>query len=350
MHRFSPGKKCNSTTTIKDILKKWWDEVKGIDLKASQAYVAGLEHFAPMAAAEAKGFACSTKICSSSESDLLCVYDKLYGFLQNGWRSKRNLCRSSRLNINDNIYTKGDTADKICDTCNQNKLCTNSLCQYDYTLADERPERACKDDKLTNDLEAVVVNMHNYYRRLSATGWAEDKKDGYAPTAKQLKALEYDCAGLGAQSLAKAANCPEKAPDADAGASLNHFYVREYETPKAELFEKAIRKWAEEVKEVGVGKENTYTEGKGFDSYAHMLFQDATKVGCAVEICKNFGASVVICQYNASCGEGTLKSHSSDLFIDGNSFRVPQDDDPIYTVGKPCGGCTTCSKLGGLCA
>ncbi|RCN47170.1 hypothetical protein ANCCAN_06747 [Ancylostoma caninum] len=217
--QFGSGKNCNSTTTIKGILKKWWDEVKKVDLKASQLYVADLAHFGPMAAAEAKGFACSTKLCSGSKSDLLCVYDKV-------------------LTTNDDIYTAGASADKICEVCNQNKLCTDYLCQYTYTPAAEMPPRACDADKLTTDLENVAINMHNYYRRLSATGWAEDKIDGYAPTAKKLPALAYDCAGIGAKSYAKATNCPNTAPAADAGYSLNYYYVQEYETPKTVLFER----------------------------------------------------------------------------------------------------------------
>ncbi|KAL6729120.1 hypothetical protein Aduo_000204 [Ancylostoma duodenale] len=261
-----------------------------------------------MAAAEAKGFACSTKLCSGSKSELLCIYDYVL-----------------EINQNKIIYTAGALAADICDVCNQKNLCTDYLCQYTYTPAPELPARKCTDDELTNDLEAVAINMHNYYRRLSATGWAEDKIDGYAPTAKQLPALEYDCTGLGTKALAKVTGCPKNAPDADAGYSLNHYYVQEYKTPKAVLFERAITKWAEQVKQVGIGKANIYNQGKGYDNYANMVFEGSKKVGCAVEICQKSGASAVMCQYD------------------------DWDSHTIYTVGKPCSGCTTCSKLGGLC-
>ncbi|KIH55082.1 hypothetical protein ANCDUO_14766 [Ancylostoma duodenale] len=74
------------------------------------------------------------------------------------------------------------------------------------------------------------------------------------------------------------------------------------------LFIDAIKKWAEQVKQVGIGKANIYNQGKGYDNYANhamftriplqMVFEGSKKVGCAVEICQKSGASAVMCQYD----------------------------------------------------
>ncbi|EPB71052.1 hypothetical protein ANCCEY_09844 [Ancylostoma ceylanicum] len=42
---------------------------------------------------------------------------------------------------------------------------------------------------MTDEMEETAVNMHNYYRRLIATGWAEDPKSVYAPRASKMNYL-----------------------------------------------------------------------------------------------------------------------------------------------------------------
>ncbi|EPB72329.1 SCP-like protein [Ancylostoma ceylanicum] len=77
---FKNKKTCNAAVNTEELLKKWWDESKAIDLTASQSYDATAEQNAPkfshMAAATAKAFACSYSTCSGSDSKLLCVYEK----------------------------------------------------------------------------------------------------------------------------------------------------------------------------------------------------------------------------------------------------------------------------------
>ncbi|KIH44769.1 hypothetical protein ANCDUO_25203 [Ancylostoma duodenale] len=113
VEEFSTGKTCDLGSQTRSILTSWWDEVRKVDLAASQEYVAGLEHFAPMAAAEAIGFACTYDACSSSKSKLLCIYDKV-------------------LVLNDKIYDEGNSAADICATCAAQQKCTAWLCQEDY--------------------------------------------------------------------------------------------------------------------------------------------------------------------------------------------------------------------------
>ncbi|RCN47187.1 hypothetical protein ANCCAN_06764, partial [Ancylostoma caninum] len=112
------SKKCtNITQQTNTILKEWWDQVRAVDLDAEQKYVAGLEQFGPMAAGQAKGFACALKDCSNIETELSCVYEKLLTLGQT------------------NIYEKGAAETEVCTACNSqlNPDCVAFLCQQEYT-------------------------------------------------------------------------------------------------------------------------------------------------------------------------------------------------------------------------
>ncbi|KIH58822.1 SCP-like protein [Ancylostoma duodenale] len=188
---------------------------------------------------------------------------------------------------------------------------------------------------MTNDLQTIATDMHNYYRRLVATGWGEDK-DGYAPPAKSMLALKYVCKDQANNDIATETKklteaCPDTAPNPTGAHSLNHFYLKSLDYSREELLQMAIEEWANES--MKVGNDNMYHKGQGFDNYAHMMHDEASEVTCAVKICQNTGKSAAICQYN---GTG------------------PDEDETIYVVGKkPCSPCpapTSCEKLGGLCA
>ncbi|RCN45874.1 SCP-like protein [Ancylostoma caninum] len=156
---------------------------------------------------------------------------------------------------------------------------------------------------MTADLHTIAVRMHNYYRRLVATGWAKDKKIGYAPTAKNMLELKYvDCTPadtLAAETKTKVTGCPSTAPQASTGHSLNYYYVNRYDIPREQLLHEAITKWANQVAEIGVGKDNIFDPNGGVTNYANMVHDQVTKIACAVEVCTRSGNSAVACQYNA---------------------------------------------------
>ncbi|EYC42662.1 hypothetical protein Y032_0522g2890 [Ancylostoma ceylanicum] len=275
-----------------------------------------------MAAAKATAFACTYGTCTgSTELKLNCIYNKV-------------------LAQGDPIYVKADSLDKVCSNC-EPKLpvdpCINQLCQQEYTSPGDIPERACTaQDDMSNDLQTIATDMHNYYRRLVATGWGLDK-DGYAPPAKSMLALKYVCDDASNNNIATATKtlvdtCPDTPPPATAGHTLNHFYMNTLKDSREVFLQKAIENWANEAAKVGVGKDNIFHENAGFNNYGHMMQDGASEVTCAVKICQNSGKSVAICQYNAV---------------------GPDDEDPIYVVGKkPCSPCAngkSCEKLGGLC-
>ncbi|EPB77800.1 hypothetical protein ANCCEY_03068 [Ancylostoma ceylanicum] len=178
----------------------------------------------------------------------------------------------------DPIYVKADSLDKVCSNC-EPKLpvdpCINQLCQQEYTSPGDIPERACTaQDDMSNDLQTIATDMHNYYRRLVATGWGLDK-DGYAPPAKSMLALKYVCDDASNNNIATATKtlvdtCPDTPPPATAGHTLNHFYMNTLKDSREVFLQKAIENWANEAAKVGVGKDNIFHENAGFNNYGHV--------------------------------------------------------------------------------
>ncbi|RCN48583.1 SCP-like protein [Ancylostoma caninum] len=244
------------------------------------------------------------------------------------------LAQKLQLN-NDNIYTKADPATNTCKCQNNFKDCIAYLCQHDYKQVGDIPTRDCTaKDGMNWDLETIAVDMHNYYRRLVATGWAMEKKGGYAPTAKDMYSVKYaDCTGadtLAQDTKTKVTDCPSTAPTPDVGRSLNYYYVTRYDIPEEQLLQEvAIKKWASQVTEIGVGKENIFVQNGPVTNYANMVHDKVQNLACAIDICTKTGASAVACQYDTP----------------------PIDSDPIYQMGKPCKctGTRKCSPLQGLC-
>ncbi|KIH57283.1 SCP-like protein [Ancylostoma duodenale] len=277
------SKSCNDTVEAKKLLKAWWDEAKKQDLDADQKYRLKLNTLVLMEVGQTS------------------VYEV----------ANPNACE-----------------------CGQNVNCIAYLCQTASTPVEDIPERACTaEDGMNGDLEAIATNMHNYYRRLSATGWAKDAKDDYAPLAKAMPALKYDCT-TGADKIAQktkalVTDCPTSVTPNIAGHAAN-YYLSTHDKPREEVLQETIKSWAEQVSTVGVGKDNIFKDGAAYTQYANMLNDKAETFACAVATCAKNGKSAAACQYNVQ----------------------PTDDDPIYVVGKqPC-KCTaplTCSKLGGLC-
>ncbi|RCN32218.1 SCP-like protein, partial [Ancylostoma caninum] len=280
------SKPCNDTVETKKILKTWWDEAKKQDLDADQQYKAEIEHFGPMAHDKMTRFGCTYAPCAGSKSTLHCVYNQ-----------KMEVGTTA-------VY---EVANPDACECGQNIDCIVYLCQTASTPVEDIPARACSnDDGMNGDLEAIAINMHNYYRRLSATGWAKDAKGDYAPIAKAMPALKYDCT-TGADKIAQ--KTKELVTDCPASA---------------------IKSWAEQVSTVGVGKDNIFKDGAPYKEYANMLNDKAETFACAVATCAKNGKSAAACQYNVQ----------------------PVNDDPIYEIGKQpckCAAPLTCSKLGGLC-
>ncbi|KIH43686.1 hypothetical protein ANCDUO_26303, partial [Ancylostoma duodenale] len=86
--------------------------------------------------------------------------------------------------------------------------------------------------KFSDEFRLTALDMHNYYRRLVATGWAKTG-DKYAETATKMIKLEYDKA-LEDDAIKEASNC---ATSAKGGPyNENFWYTKNFKTPHVEGF------------------------------------------------------------------------------------------------------------------
>ncbi|RCN47204.1 SCP-like protein [Ancylostoma caninum] len=194
-----------------------------------------------------------------------------------------------------------------------------------------------KDDGMTYEMQMTAVNMANYYRRLLGTGWAKDK-GGYAPTAKMLYALGYECNTLGSGAKAKIDNCQAPPYTADQSRTLTYYKVDDVNIDPKTVIEQAFKTWADQAKKVDIQAiaESVFYEGDvatEASDWAKLTTAKNSFLGCSLKKCDAQGFTVFVCQYNG-------------LFTNG---------DPIYTVGKPCAGCAKAGRKcdnalgGGLC-
>ncbi|EPB71055.1 SCP-like protein [Ancylostoma ceylanicum] len=187
---------------------------------------------------------------------------------------------------------------------------------------------------MTYDMQITARNMANYYRNLVATGWAKSKK-GYAPTAKAMQALVYDCDNAGRDAQAQADDCAATSYASQIGLQLSFYKTGNYNLPKEEVLEQAMASWFGQLKNVDLDERATYDSNvqSNAPDFANLLNEGASKVGCSVKTCLREGFSVAVCEF-----DGTTPAVGSAL----------------YTVGRTCSNCVagkSCHKaLPGLCA
>ncbi|KIH62439.1 SCP-like protein [Ancylostoma duodenale] len=232
------------------------------------------------------------------------------------------------------IYEAAQNEQGICSACGNN--CIRSLCQVNHTPV--TLPTTCPDDQLMQGSNSEALWMHNYYRRLLASGWAKDTKSesGYALPGKKMLKLEYDCASGGGTNGATKTydlikDCPKTDPQATNGYSLNFLRLSNYTISEQEALEQAIKKWWGVLETKGLGSEYTFSENSEIASFAKMAHDETQKVACAVKNCKDKGQTLVACQYTPGI----------------------QNDEKIYETGKVCSGCRglnkKCSDPAGLC-
>ncbi|KIH58568.1 SCP-like protein [Ancylostoma duodenale] len=190
---------------------------------------------------------------------------------------------------------------------------------------------------MTDEMKKTAENMHNYYRRLIATGWAEDPRSKYAPRASKMNYLTFDCDNLAVPMKTAINKC-----QVPADAPGQNVHVTTWDISRQAALEEAITTWYGGLeKGGGIGEDTTYTtemeSNKMLTQYAtvrllvftilvsicvkaplQLAYEGSTKVGCAVKTCQAQGNTIVACKYNGQ----------------------PVEGDPIYTVGKPCSGCS----------
>ncbi|KIH52940.1 SCP-like protein [Ancylostoma duodenale] len=231
------------------------------------------------------------------------------------------------------LYRKGST----CSDCGAD-TCIDSLCEpkgytpgrKKYEIAVIIPEK-CPDDGMTKKMKTTAQNMHNYYRRLLATGWARNKQTVYAPIAAKMLAVTYNCTDLGKEAKNKSSDCRSDIGDPTPGRAMNKLEIKNYTMPLQDALELAITTWWNQVETEGLPADLKYTadmESAGkITNFVNMANENVDSVGCAVTQCKPTGVTRVVCEYN----------------------MAPVTDEVVYTKAKKrhCSDCKSINKACG---
>ncbi|VDM82868.1 unnamed protein product [Strongylus vulgaris] len=186
-------------------LQKWWNQATKVELSSNVNYNEDtIKEFGMMANSKTTAIACTYGKCTDGSNKLLCVYNQ-------------------KPDIGGDLYSTVQTIQDTCSDCPDQ--CYAYLCRRDpaATSASEIPLSMCSSgsDEMDYYLQKMARDMHNHYRRLVATGWAKDNQ-GYAPPAKAMQQLSYDCDTIGESSKSKA-DCDLNSYTADTDFSINYF-------------------------------------------------------------------------------------------------------------------------------
>lgn len=201
---------------------------------------------------------------------------------------------------------------------------------------------SCSFSKLSQADRDAITKAHNDYRSTLAKGQAAMPNGKFAPPAKNMYKIEYDCDLENiAQRYADKCVFSHSSSGEREGAGENLFMSSGNIGNAAALKQSADLWWAE-LKQYGVAGfssgDTTYKGNMG--NVGHMTqmgWAKTTKIGCGVQWCPNKPMTIVVCNYKVA----------------GNMMGSP-----IYEIGSPCssnGQCTTtpqstCDVSSGLCS
>ncbi|VDL74228.1 unnamed protein product [Nippostrongylus brasiliensis] len=177
-----------------------------------------------------------------------------------------------------------------------------------------------------------AINLHNYYRRLVASGWAENKLTSFTPRAAKMEALMYD------SSLEKVASENVKKCDRQSIRSNNDSAITGSNVKIIEVvgisgeaaLEQALGEWFNQLRKHGLDPNSMWAEDPNVKQCANIMHDTYKTVGCAVNTCSSEGFTIVECRYGPKrLQEGLL----------------------IYDVGVPCSKCESTQNCiqGALC-
>ncbi|XGW02135.1 hypothetical protein V3C99_014298 [Haemonchus contortus] len=193
------------------------------------------------------------------------------------------------------------------------------------------------DNGMTDDIRAVFVDQHNYYRSLIANGQAKNKNGGFAPKAARMLKVSYDC-DVEVNAVGWLKSCTfgnnNVANKNQWGTNVHTLSLTANNTEAAI---ESVKAWFNELYNIGVPQNNMFTPElyqQGLGEYAQLAWQSSNKIGCAVTTCSN-SYTAVACEYNP--GGDTVFTTIYDI---GDPCTI--DDD------CQCAGCV-CSKDEALC-
>ncbi|EYC11667.1 hypothetical protein Y032_0050g2036 [Ancylostoma ceylanicum] len=227
-----------------------------------------------------------------------------------------------------------------------------------------------KGNGMTDKMRQRILDMHNDFRSLVASGKAKDKLvdngEGFAPQAANMRKLEYSCK-LEEMAAKYAKKCVYgHSSDESRYLEKEKMYagenlfrtsivgadrIRALEWVRLSRGEnlQATKGWFYELKEVGIGKENNltrplwdrYKEGNHMQigHYTQLAWGDTDKIGCSIENC--YGKqkmTYVVCNYLDTCVYAFILASDtlSQIFRIFSGNRVGR---LIYKPGKPCSEC-----------
>ncbi|VDL78176.1 unnamed protein product [Nippostrongylus brasiliensis] len=227
--------------------------------------------------------------------------------------------------------------------CGDNGTCVSDLCRVpnpnpDVLLPIYTPSLQCSDSSLMSQFSRYyAVNLHNYYRRLIASGWAESKLTVFAPRASGMSALSYDCSleKAAAENVEKCGNSFYKANKYSVATGGNTAFIRDISISQEAALEQASCCCAnitseDELQKNDVDPSYVWTDNSATANITNVMHDKYKTFGCAVNRCSTQGVTIVECRY---------------------SPKNMQTGDAIYDLGAPCSKCDNSEKcvFGVLC-
>ncbi|KIH58583.1 SCP-like protein, partial [Ancylostoma duodenale] len=194
------------------------------------------------------------------------------------------------------LFEKGEAcrSGKDCITY-EDSSCYNHLCKKPEEEPDDGTSDICdRNNEMTDKMRNRILDLHNLYRSLVAKGEAEDKK-GRTPKAAAMRKLKYSCE-LENTAVTHARNCVSEhsGEEAREGAGENLYSISVPNADKLKTGERACRTWFSELKQVGVGRKNLFTQklldhakkiGEKIGHYTQMVWGTTEYIGCGIRNC-----------------------------------------------------------------
>ncbi|WKY13076.1 hypothetical protein Q1695_004132 [Nippostrongylus brasiliensis] len=224
------------------------------------------------------------------------------------------------------IYEKAKDGQYKCvdgAQCGTDGTCHEELCNVpnsnpDTLLSIYTPDLSCRNLPYMKQFSRYyALNLHNYYRRLVASGWAENKLTRFTPRASKMEALSYDCSLEEAanENVMKCERQPSTFGKVSADSGSNVYIIDDINITKEAALERAVVEWFGELSTHGVDPTSPWTGHPTVKNCANVMHDQYKTVGCAVNSCSSQGFTIVECRY----GPKSL-----------------QPGGPIYDVGDPC--------------
>ncbi|KAK6738229.1 hypothetical protein RB195_020375 [Necator americanus] len=189
---------------------------------------------------------------------------------------------------------------------------------------DSWPKPSCRNKRLTDNVRALFLEMHNNFRGSLAQGQKEKSHGwGIAPPASLMYKMKYNC-DLESYSQQHASSCNTNPLPLHAlnGYRENIYVLRTINTNPMEAARHTLQAWWKELAQFGMRSNMLFTADeykRGTNhvlNWSKMAWWNNRSVGCAVHNCGKF--YFIVCTYS----EGGNK-------VNGH----------VYTVGATCSKC-----------